>query len=479
VDLVALTHGRMQGVRLMERDTKTGQASVGPAERRGDVAHARPTGPNRRAVSGGLVLGALAATGAFGHRAAAHVSPTAFKTTRVVVPAATIIPAEGALLGAFVKHDPSKNPGVSEPETLEAVSNKRLGIDHSFQHWGAPFLDERLRDDVAKRRIPMLSWGAGPQATLAATATGANDSQVRLQAQALRALGDPVLLRFTWEMDLPQRGYSPTTFKDAWRRVRSIFREEGADNVAFVFCPTWLAYVTGQVSSYWPGDSYVDWVGADGYARPTNNHAPLTELFSAFYDFGIRHGHPMIICEAGVYFDSRGDGETDWVLTGNPQTEAAWRQLAHDPHFLPRHERFVVVNLALGSTVDASSTLASNHVLHAVDGNRATRWISGSSDPRPVLTVDLGQECDVHRVSLSSGVGGSTAFRVRAFVVEALLDSRWTTIGEVAGNTDSPVELRLPTVPEGIRHLRVVFTEPSPTDATARVFELEVMGIRR
>jgi hypothetical protein len=355
----------------------------------------------------------------------------------------------------------------------------------------------------------MLSWGAGPQATLAATATGANDSQVRLQAQALRALGDPVLLRFTWEMDLPQRGYSPTTFKDAWRRVRSIFREEGADNVAFVFCPTWLAYVTGQVSSYWPGDSYVDWVGADGYARPTNTHAPLTELFSAFYDFGIRHGHPMIICEAGVndtdgqvqanwlrqarvdlklafplvrafvYFDSRGDGETDWVLTGNPQTEAAWRQLAHDPHFLPRPERFVVVNLALGSTVDASSTLASNHALHAVDGNRATRWISGSSDPRPVLTVDLGQECDVHRVSLSSGFGGSTAFRVRAFVVEALLDSRWTTIGEVIGNTDSPVELRLPTVPERIRHLRVVFTEPSPTDATARVFELEVMGIRR
>ncbi|MET8907866.1 hypothetical protein [Micromonospora sp. NPDC004551] len=74
--------------------------------------------------------------------------------------------------------------------------------------------------------------------------------------------------------------------KAAWRRVRTIFREERADNVAFVFCPTWLAFQTGRVSSFWPGDSMVDWVAVDGYARPSNDHAPLTELFPWFYDSG-------------------------------------------------------------------------------------------------------------------------------------------------------------------------------------------------
>lgn len=282
-----------------------------------------------------------------------------------VVPAASVIPVAGALFGAFVKHDPDREPGVSEPEALETVTHELLGIDHSFQHWGQPFLTDRLTDDITRGRTPLLSWGAGPQSVLAATAVGTNDEMVRQQARWLRALRRPVLLRFTWEMDLPQRGYTPATFKEAWRRVRVIFREEQADNVAFVFCPTWLAYKTGRVSSFWPGDSMVDWVGADGYARPSNNHAPLTELFPWFYDFGIRHDKPMIIAEVGVndtapgvqadwlrqarvdlqtafpliramvYFDSRGSGETDWVLPGNLRTEAALRQLVHDPYFLP------------------------------------------------------------------------------------------------------------------------------------------------
>ncbi|SCL36350.1 Glycosyl hydrolase family 26 [Micromonospora pallida] len=303
----------------------------------------------------------------------ADVFPAQLDGTEVpqaeVVPAASVIPAAGALFGAFVKHDPDRDPGISEPEALERVTHELLGIDHSFQHWGTPFRADRLTEDIARGRTPLLSWGAGPQAVLAATAAGANDAAVRQQARLLRALRQPVLLRFTWEMDLPQRGYTPTTFKEAWRRVRTIFREEGAANVAFVFCPTWLAYRTGRVSSFWPGDSMVDWVGADGYARPTNDHAPLTELFPWFYDFGIRHDKPMIIAECGVndtapgvqaewlrrarvdlketfplvralvYFDSRGSGDTDWVLPGNRRTEAALLQLVHDPYFLPRPGR--------------------------------------------------------------------------------------------------------------------------------------------
>ncbi|WP_328414391.1 glycosyl hydrolase [Micromonospora sp. NBC_00389] len=293
------------------------------------------------------------------------VGPTTVDQSEVV-PAASLVPAAGALFGAFVKHDPDRDPGISEPEALESVTHELLGIDHSFQHWDQTFRTDRLTDDIARGRTPLLSWGAGPQSVLAATAQGVNDELVRQQAGWLRALRQPVLLRFTWEMDLPQRGYTPATFKEAWRRVRTIFREERADNVAFVFCPTWLAFRTGRVSSFWPGDSMVDWVGADGYARPSNDHAPLTELFPWFYDFGIRHDKPMILAEVGVndtapgvqadwlrqartdlrttfplvramvYFDSRGSGETDWVLPGNPRTEAALRQLVHDPYFLPR-----------------------------------------------------------------------------------------------------------------------------------------------
>ncbi|MEU6074205.1 glycosyl hydrolase family 28-related protein [Micromonospora sp. NPDC047074] len=137
-------------------------------------------------------------------------------------------------------------------------------------------------------------------------------------------------------------------------------------------------------------------------------------------------------------------------------------------------------NLARGAAVQATSVLSTNVASNAVDGDRTgTRWISGAGDPAPTLTVDLGQPAQLARLDLYSGVAGSTALRVRAFRVEALVDGAWTSIGSVAANTASPVGVDLAGAPAGIRQVRLVFTEPSPTDATARVFEVEIHGIRQ
>ncbi|MEH1015318.1 glycosyl hydrolase family 28-related protein [Micromonospora sp. CPCC 206060] len=136
-------------------------------------------------------------------------------------------------------------------------------------------------------------------------------------------------------------------------------------------------------------------------------------------------------------------------------------------------------NLARGAAVQASSTLSGNIAGNAVDGDRAgARWISGSADPAPTLTVDLGAPADLQRLDLYSGVAGSTGLRVRAFRVEALVGGAWTTIGSVEANTASPARVDLSGAPAGIRQVRVVFTEPSPTDGLARVFEVEIHGSR-
>lgn len=320
-------------------DNHTGQ---GPAVRR------------RTLLGGASVIGGLAV----GLRL-----PSAAAAGGQVTPATALERDDGCWFGAFVKHDPDHDPGISEPEALESVLGRRLGIDHSFQHWGWPFPAARFADDAVHDRIPMLSWGAGPIATLAATARGGNDPTVRAQAAHLRGFGRPVFLRFTWEMDLRVRGYDPPTFRTAWRRVRAIFAEEGAANVAFVFCPTYRAYQTGRASAYWPGADAVDWVGVDGYARPTNGHASLPELFTEFYEFGVRQDKPMIICETGVhasdpavragwlqqawadlpaafpliramvYFETHGDADNQWEIVGDSQTEAIARALVRYPYF--------------------------------------------------------------------------------------------------------------------------------------------------
>jgi hypothetical protein len=104
-------------------------------------------------------------------------------------------------------------------------------------------------------------------------------------------------------------------------------------------------------------------------------------------------------------------------------------------------------NLALGATVEASSVLGANAASNAVDGDRSTRWISATGDPRPTLTLDLGGPSKLRSLDLYSGVSGSGAFRVRGFTVEAQVGETWVTVGEVTGNGDSPVHVDLSDAP--------------------------------
>jgi hypothetical protein len=63
------------------------------------------------------------------------------------------------------------------------------------------------------------------------------------------------------------RHVSPAVFVAAWRHIVTVFRQQHADNV------TWLWTVNiidrrGDIPSparWWPGSSYVTWVGIDGY----------------------------------------------------------------------------------------------------------------------------------------------------------------------------------------------------------------------
>lgn len=84
--------------------------------------------------------------------------------------------------------------------------------------------------------------------------------------------GQGVIIGFGHEMNghwFPwgYRHVAPTLFKAAWVHIVKLFRQQGADDV------TWLWTVNiidphGGIPSpapWWPGSSYVTWVGIDGY----------------------------------------------------------------------------------------------------------------------------------------------------------------------------------------------------------------------
>jgi hypothetical protein len=85
-----------------------------------------------------------------------------------------------------------------------------------------------------------------------------------------------VVIGFGHEMNAPwySWGYKHTqaaTFVAAWRHLVTLFRKQGADNVTWLWTLEAAGPSTGPVQDWWPGSSYVTWVGVDGYYyRPTD-----------------------------------------------------------------------------------------------------------------------------------------------------------------------------------------------------------------
>ena len=83
--------------------------------------------------------------------------------------------------------------------------------------------------------------------------------------------------------DYPNNG-SGQPFIDAWRRIVRIFHDEGrAPNVGFFWYPIDSVNRRYQAESY-PGDAYVDWVGADRYNRGTGWPSPLHSGWAEFWE---------------------------------------------------------------------------------------------------------------------------------------------------------------------------------------------------
>lgn len=287
-------------------------------------------------------------------------------------PARSLAPARGALFGAWVQpvNWSGPNPEESAAASFERTIGRKLAIDHLYTPWAAPMPVAVARWDLDRGTIPMISWAAARTDLIAA---GRYDSLIRATARELKSLHGPVMLRWFAEMALPgNRRYeiSPPSFIAAWRHMHAIFVAAGAMNVRWVWCANNAAFGQGVAQAFYPGNSYVDWIGADGY-----NWAPelagtpwrsFGQIFSPFYRWGLPTGKPMLIGEYGtvegspgakaawfrqadreikkefpalravVYFNSNhiNFGKYfNWRVTSSKSALAAFRAFANDPYF--------------------------------------------------------------------------------------------------------------------------------------------------
>jgi hypothetical protein len=113
---------------------------------------------------------------------------------------------------------------------------------------------------------------------------GHYDAYILRFASGAKAWKKPLMIRFAHEMNLKRYHWgttekeyglkSPAIYQKMYRYVVDLFRRAGAGNVLWVFCPnaesvpnTSFDATAGwnTISRYYPGDTYVDVLGVDGY----------------------------------------------------------------------------------------------------------------------------------------------------------------------------------------------------------------------
>ncbi|MFE9692479.1 glycoside hydrolase family 26 protein [Micromonospora sp. NPDC005806] len=183
-------------------------------------------------------------------------------------------------------------------------------------------LDEAARKKrIAARKIDRIRSNQ-PAYRLAHITRGDFDSYLRSWAVGIRSLGYPVAIRFAHEMNgdwYPWcelvNGNRPGDYVRAWRHVHDVFRKAGATNVIWVWSANvrW-SHSTPKLSTYYPGDAYVDWLGVSGYygTGVYTSYRSFDAIFKkTITEIRTFSRKPMVITETGASDATRRKAE--WV----------------------------------------------------------------------------------------------------------------------------------------------------------------------
>ena len=188
---------------------------------------------------------------------------------------ASLPPAPTSYVGVFESGAP---PGYEPIAGFARAANRQPNMVSYYSGWAEPFAMSFARTVLSHGIIPCVQIDP-TYASVAGIAAGAYDGYLRQYADSVRNFGHAVVIGFGHEMNA--RWYSwgyghvrPSVFVAAWRHIVTLFHEQGADNVTWLWTLNQDRHGTGPVRLWWPGAKYVTWVGIDGYYfRPSDTYS--------------------------------------------------------------------------------------------------------------------------------------------------------------------------------------------------------------
>jgi hypothetical protein len=289
-------------------------------------------------------------------------------------------PKNKIYFGAFPDFGgPEDNVTAQRIREFENIAGKKIAWAYFSQNWfnGIVYPKEAVHTIHSCGSVPFIrlmprsdeSQGhAEEHFSLINIINGKFDDDLRKWAQDAKEDNIPLLLDFaveangdwfpwsgalngggtTDEYGDPSYPDGPEKFRDAYRHIITLFREEGVKHVTWFFHFNYTSFPEeswNRPKYYYPGDSYIDWIGFSLYGAQTLDEPWDELLFSTQlkeYKNGLEEldtRKPIALLEFGVT-DHHPDGnKSAWI-------EDAMRTVLNNPYVTfnavaPWHENWV------------------------------------------------------------------------------------------------------------------------------------------
>lgn len=201
---------------------------------------------------------------------------------------------------------------------------------------------------------------------------GDHDRYIREWAKDAKETESLIILRFAHEMAsepgikiwYPWQG-QPEEYINAHRHIVNIFREEGVSNVKFMWNP--LEFSGDIVDLYYPGESYVDYIGLTVLNHGKEAHPfswnRCNWLYEGQYNWAKTYDHPIIITEIGSA--EQGGSKAEWYGDCFDRVVASDKVIGLISIEIPEDHKYPVVDWRIDS-----STAAFDAFIEAISDRR-------------------------------------------------------------------------------------------------------------
>ncbi len=197
-----------------------------------------------------------------------------------------------------------------------------------------PYIRLMLRDSPEQDR-PNRTF------TLSRILSGEFDQDFKAWARGARDFGTPLIAEYGTEVNgewFPWNGVwngggttnrygdpnvpdGPERFRDAYRRIITLMRGEGASNILWVFHANnddWPQEAWNRLENYYAGDDVIDWVAVSVYGAQTPQEdwwEEFTPMMDAVYPrlTALAPTKPLILAEFGVTLGNPLGSQSEWA----------------------------------------------------------------------------------------------------------------------------------------------------------------------